>query len=96
MNFEDFYYDDHSRRDPMWSLVSSGGSILTYESDLDISDLNLEGIIYESNNSIAIINGKVLKTGDKIGQYVITDMTETSVVLMNGRQRFVLKLKKEE
>lgn len=92
-----FVYDDHGKRDPFWKLVSPSGSILNFETDLLITDLNLEGIIFDpSGNSLAIINGAVVKPKDKLGLYIVSKIEEKKVILLKGQESFVLELKKEE
>ena len=39
-----FVYDDHGKRDPFAPLVSSAGMVVTYDEDLAVNDLVLEGI----------------------------------------------------
>ena len=94
---EAFEYDDHGRRDPFWALVNSNGIIVNYEKEVLLSDLNLEGIIAgAAGRSMAIINGRVLQPGDKIGDFHVREIIENVVILYKGQQRFELKLKKEE
>ena len=40
---EAFVYDDHGKRDPFVPLVSSAGMVVTYDEDLSVNDLVLEG-----------------------------------------------------
>ena len=92
-----FVYDDQGRRDPFLRLVTSGGAIVNYDRDVTVTDMVLEGIIAgDDNKNIAIINGIILQTGDKIGLYVIKDIKATSVIIQKGEERYSLKLKKEE
>ena len=92
-----FHYDSHNRRDPLWRLVSSDGTMVNYDTDLLVSDLILEGIIYDPRGkSFAIINGNVIKPEDKIGIYVVKKIDQRKVILTNGQENFVLELKKEE
>ena len=94
---EKFHYDDAGKRDPFWPLVEAGGTVRTYESDFLISDLALEGIMYSPNNQgAAIINGRVVKSGDTIGHYEVTEVMENSVILIKGDERYELRLKKGE
>ncbi len=94
---ENFKYDDHGKRDPMWTLVTSAGTIITYGSDFTLSDLSLEGIMYgENNSSLAIINGNIVTQNEKIGVYTVLEITPTTVVLTKGEEKFTLKLKKED
>ena len=92
-----FAYDDHGKRDPFWRLVSPSGAVLNYDSDLQLSDMALDGIISDPNGqSMAIINSVIVKTSDKIGLYVVTEVEKDKVILTKGAEVYVLKLKKEE
>jgi len=92
-----FFYDDHGKRDPLWRLVSPSGMIMNYELDLSIVDLNLEGIVAgKGGDNLVIINGQVIKQDAFIGQFKVAEIHKNSVVLVQGQQRFELKLKKEE
>ena len=92
-----FVYDDGGRRDPFWPLVNSNGAILNYESEFLITDLALEGIMAGTDGgNMAIINGRVLRANDSIGQFVVGDIAEDSIILRKGKQKFELKLKKGE
>ena len=93
---EAFTYNDKGKRDPFWPLVTSTGSINTYETDFILSDLVLEGIMADKDANLAIINGRILKKNDRIGQFVVMEVGEDSVVLSNDDQQFELKLKKGE
>ena len=94
---EPFQYKENGKRDPFWPLVTGGGAIVSYESDLLVSDLTLEGIMSGANNQyIAMINGKIVRLNDKVGQFVIKQIDVNSVVVSQGEQIFRLKLKKEE
>jgi hypothetical protein len=92
-----FVYDDQGKRDPFLRLVTPGGAIVNYDKDVTVTDMVLEGIIAgEDHKNIAIINGIILQTGDKIGLYEIKDINVSSVIIQKGEERYSLKLKKEE
>ena len=92
-----FVYDDHGKRDPMWYLVNTGGVVMDYSSEIVLSDLFLEGIMTSPDGkNVAILNGRLLRLNEKIGQFTIVEIGKDSIVLMDGQQRFELKLKKEE
>ena len=92
-----FVYDDHGKRDPFWRLVSPSGAILNYDSDLLLSDMALDGIISDPDGqNLAIINSVIVKTNDKIGLYVVSQVDKDKVILNKGAEIYVLKLKKEE
>jgi len=90
-------YDHHNRRDPFWRLVTPDGIIVNYDDELLITDMFLEGIIYDrGKKSLAIINGSVIKVNDKIGLYTVRKITKRKVYLIKGDEKFVLQLKKED
>jgi len=85
---EPFVYNDNGRRDPLWPLVNSSGAILNYESEFLITDLALEGIMAGTDGeNMAIINGRVLKANDTIGQFSVGGIGEDSVILKKGKQK---------
>jgi len=92
---EAFVYDDHGKRDPFVPLVSSAGMVVTYDEDLSVNDLVLEGIVADaSGNNAAIVNGKVVKVHDQIGPYVVDTIAIDRVEFLKGADRFILKLRK--
>lgn len=94
---EAFNYDDHGKRDPFWPLVNANGNIISYESELLVTDLTLEGIISEpTGQNLAVINSHIVKTKDTLGLFVVGEITRNSVILIKGKDKFELKLKKEE
>jgi hypothetical protein len=92
---ESYVYDAHSKRDPLWPLVTTAGSIVNYDKNLSVTDLNLEGIMTSGTERIALMNGRIVKVNDKIGDYVIVQIMVNSVVLQSNGQTFSLILKKE-
>jgi len=93
---EGFVYNDHSQRDPFWPLVSSGGAIVNYDTNLSVSEMLLEGIIADGKSRIAIISGTIVEEGKKIGFYTVQQIFPDHVILVKDGQSMVLRLKKEE
>ena len=92
---EPFVYDDHGKRDPFVPLVSSAGMVVTYDEDMSVNDLILEGVLADaSGNNAAIVNGKVVKVHDQIGPYVVDVIAVDHVEFLKGTERFILKLRK--
>jgi hypothetical protein len=90
-----FVYDDHGKRDPFVPLVSSAGMVVTYDEDLSVNDLVLEGIVSDATgNNAAIVNGKVVKVHDQVGPYVVDVIALDHVEFLKGADRYILKLKK--
>ena len=91
-----FVYDDHGKKDPFWPLVGPGGNIINYGKDFVISDLKLQGILVEADNSnLAIVNGIIVKVKDKVGQYTVDAIYPKKVILMDGEKKYELKLRSE-
>ena len=92
---ESFVYDDHGKRDPFLPLVSSAGIVVTYDEDMSVNDLILEGVLADaSGNNAAIINGKIVKTHDQIGPYEVDLIAADHVEFLKGTERCILRLKK--
>ncbi|VAW12937.1 hypothetical protein MNBD_BACTEROID05-1194 [hydrothermal vent metagenome] len=92
---DSFVYDDRGKRDPFVPLVNSKGMIVNIEKDYIISDLHLEGIMAgASGKSIAILNGRIVKIGESVGDFLIKKVDIDSVTLTKGEKEFVLRLKK--
>ena len=45
---------------------------------------------------IAIINGRIVKTGDSLGNFTILDVRPESVKIIKDNLKFELKLEKED
>jgi len=94
---ENYRYDDHGRRDPFWRLVTGTGTIVSFEQDIISSDLVLEGIMTgEGGKNVAIINGMIVESLDRIGMFVVQDIQPDAVILRKGLENVTLKIKKEE
>lgn len=90
-------YDSNGKRDPFLPLVSPEGALINFEPLNQVSEVNLEGIIYdEGGKSFAIINSKVVKTGDRIGSIEVVDIQKNRVVLLKGSEMFEIKIKEGE
>lgn len=60
----------------------------------DSGTLKLSGILWDKENPVAIINKKIVKKGDKIGNNTVVDINQVSVILNDGTQDFELKLER--
>jgi len=89
-----FVYDDHGKRDPFLPLVSPTGMVVTYDEDLSVNDLVLEGIVADAaGNNAALVNGKIVRAHDQIGPYMVDVIAIDHVEFLKSDQRFILKLK---
>ena len=75
-------YESKDKKDPFIPVVTNDGQLLMkIQSEEKDIDLNLEGIIYESKGqSMAIINGEILKVDDSIGNVKIVEIRKDSIV----------------
>lgn len=94
---EQFIYDAKGKRDPFIPLVTPDGRLLKLEQEEGIADLSLEGIIYDKNGlSYAIVNGEVVRIGDRIGDYQVLKIDENKVIFIKEGLPQEVQLKKEE
>lgn len=52
----------------------------------------LQSVLVSPQRTIAVINGQTVKTGDRFGEARVVKITESEVVLRNGKDLQVLKL----
>ena len=55
----------------------------------------LESLIHGTGVRTAVISGKVLKVGDKLGEYQLTEVNENSVILQSATERIELNIFKK-
>lgn len=92
-----FIYQDHGKKDPFWPLVNSTGNIINYDFELSVMDMVLEGVMSDKNGIfVAIVNGRLIKKGDKLGEFMVDSIEKNSVIFSKGEEKFELKLKKKE
>jgi MSHA biogenesis protein MshK len=58
----------------------------------DAAALQLQSVIVSPERKVAIINGKTVRLGEKIGDAVVAKITEGEVVLRTGKDLQTLKL----
>jgi hypothetical protein len=59
---------------------------------LDVSQFKLSGIVYSAEGSYCLINGQVLKAGDRIGKVKVVDVSPRWVTLESEDQTFKISL----
>ena len=59
-------------------------------------ELLLNGIVWDTENPVAIINNIVVKAGDDIEGNTVVDIQENSVTLTNGSRTLTLELKLQQ
>ena len=91
------YTYERKGRDPFWPLVTASGKVLQGFDVATLEDIYLEGIIWDSQGgSIAMINGMILRKGDRIGDFEILKIEENSVLLQSEGGHHLLTLDKEK
>ncbi len=89
-------YKGQSKRDPFVPLITPAGYLVNLEPEKNPS-LNLEGIMYDpKGDSIAIINGELVRVGDTIGDAVLASIEPAKVTIIQNNQRVELELRREE
>jgi len=54
-------------------------------------EIRLAGIIYDKSNPMAIINGNIYRTADKIDEFTIETINEKGVLLVSSKERLFLE-----
>lgn len=85
-------------RDPFIPLVTPDGRLLNLGAgEENKSALLLEGIIYDKNGiSYAVVNGGVVKIGDRVADYQVLKIEANKVIFIKEGQTQEIILKKEE
>ena len=68
---------------------------LVAQLDTGIPVFNLMGILSAPDHSLAMINNKILKVGEPIGDFTVTEIGEESVTLKRGVEAITLRLREE-
>ena len=63
--------------------------------DTGVPVFNLMGILFAPDNPLAMINNKILKVGETIGDFTVSEIGESSVTLKRGDQIIILVLMEE-
>ena len=101
-----FVYNSHNKRDPFVPLIEFDRKKVTTpkdekddkQKDLGYTAIKLEGIVYDPLvGSKVIINGKILKAGDKVNSYTVEEILPDRVILdILGDKRVVRLREKKE
>lgn len=89
-----FEYDAAGIRDPFLPLVTKEGKIaFGYGTIRSIEDIRLEGIVYDpGRDSIAIINGLVLKENDTFGNIKVIKIEPDKIKLLFNQTEHIVRL----
>ena len=93
---KEFVYESGNKRDPLTPLVTKDGFLISFDSEQELEDIRVEGIIYDENDiSYAIINGNIVKTGDRIGSIKVIRIEKNKVIIFKNEQIFAIELEEE-
>lgn len=95
---ENYQYESRGKRDPFVPLVGSERPAIGRLEDVSsYTDVRLEGIASGTGGKIvAILNGQVVKEGDKYGEVQIQKITGTSVTILFNNRPYEINLSEEE
>lgn len=86
---EGFIYDSHGKKDPFAPPVLAGTDRSGAEM---LAGIDLEGIIWDENKPVAIINDKVVNVGDEISGAKVIKITQNEVTFYINGQYVHIKL----
>ncbi len=94
---ERFRYDSKGKRDPFIALVTPEGRILPgARSNAEQESVALEGVIWDPNgNSLAIINGKLTKVGQRVYGLELLKINKQSIIMQKKGQVKIFYLKQK-
>lgn len=94
---ENFKYESHGKRDPFVPLVGVDRPTVSRLEDVtSIADVKLEGIASSpKGNLIAVLNGVMVKEGDKFGDIEIKKITRKTVTIVMGGKSYDKELAEE-
>lgn len=94
---DDYRYESRGRRDPFVPLVGMDRPTVSKLEDVtSIADLKLEGIASSlSGKPVAILNGEIVKEGDKFGIIEVEKITKRTVTVVMGGRKYDKDLSEE-
>ena len=91
-------YTGYSMRDPFrdeFYKAEDGGRVVNAGEGVRSSSFVLEGVVWNSKRPQAIVNGKIVELGGKIGDAKITAIDKKGVKIQTKEQEFYLTVKRE-
>lgn len=94
---ENFKYESHGKRDPFVPLVGIERPATSSLEDItSIGDVKLQGIASRSGGKlVAILNGEIVKEGDRFGEIQIKKITKKTVTIVMGGKNYAVDLVEE-
>jgi len=93
----DYKYESHGKRDPFVPLVGIDAPAASRLEDVtSIADVKLEGIASAPGGKIAaILNGEIVKEGDRFGDIEVGKITNRAVTIVMGGKNYDKELAEE-
>jgi len=95
---DDFIYQSKGKRNPFIPLVDKSGRLmkLEKEEEKELSELSVDGIMYDKQGvSYALVNGKIVGTGDYVGEYRVLKIHDDKVSFLKDDQIKEVSMNKE-
>ena len=95
---DDFIYQSKGKRNPFIPLVDKSGRLMKLEKEEEKgqSELSVDGIIYDKQGvSYALVNGKVVGTGDYVGEFRVLKIQDDKVSFLKDDQIKEVSINKE-
>ena len=90
---DQFIYDSHEKKDPFAPPVLSDVN----EADSGLyANIKVEGIIWDENDPIAIIDNELIRVGDEVRGGKVAGIEENEVIFDIQGQEIRIKLHKED
>ena len=91
---ENFKYESHGKRDPFIPLVGVEAPATSSLEDItSIGDIKLEGIASRPGGKLlAILNGEMVKEGDKFGEIQIKKVTKKNITISISGKNYAIDL----
>lgn len=77
--------------EPAWGRCPFSGKAYS-ASGKPVINFRLTGIIWDQKTPQALINNKIVKAGDRFGNYIVVGINRNSVILNNGIEEIQLRL----
>jgi len=99
---ERFIYDARAKKDPFIPLTDEESptglrTVFALEAvaiKLPV-EISVKGILWSGQEYFAIVNGEVMKKGEKIGEVKVKEIEQDKVILEYKQKEFTIFLKKE-
>lgn len=74
------------------AFSAASSSAASSQKTLDLSQLRLEGIVTTKDEPTAIINGKIVRVGDKISSATVMEIKKDQVRVKSGNKEVILEI----